>query len=307
MTPEAHILSFHKVGATETEGSEQQRTSFKDLAWRHIDTITESQSRILLKDIRTLERFLLTVEYPRELHQDSRDNAKHPHYNTAYNNAYKKTRASFKKKNDLEKGSYYKNSLKQVVGGLINVMPLARLQEISNNPTEFTNFLNGEPFIVPEIQKKPEAVETLDEDSGEKEVNPILDLINEIALEKWVDFPWEKPGELLVNVREYFKSLRPSHLDVKVEFFRPNDKEHSKDYIVISENKPAKAKGIIMIRPGLTLNVPMTFDFFGGSKPGRKVSVSNLLAFPQVQSTFKSATSQESYWRITKHGKLADE
>src|SRR3989338_1346933 len=288
MNPESNLLRFPNVGTAVAESSEQQRTALKNLAWQHINTITRKQAIILLRNIKVLEDLLLGTDYPEELPKMGRPRGGI-------------VTLDVKAHYGLSKGRLI-NDFKQVVGGMINIMPLERLQEIQANPGELFSLLAGKPL--PEaIEVVPEKSE-LEKEREKKEREATLTLITKIALEKWSDFQWEKPETILNSIRKDFKK---AGLTVKVEFFRPNDQsrvhnkeDYKEDYIVVAENQPEKERGIVVPGYGVTLYVPMTFELFGGSKPGRKVSSGTLISFPEVQRV------AVDHWKTTKHGKLKD-
>lgn len=255
------------------EIGEQERQSLKKLAQRLIDNISENRAMVLLKDIRVLERFLFGIETKKEVHNSL---TQHP---SVYYEAYVKqnNKTNYRRRSPQAGGKTgkevhpFRDGLRDVVGGMIRMMPPVKIKEIEANPIEFINLFIGMSFTA------------YGKEAEEKNFS-----VDKIAKDQWMNFPWGLSSIILV-VQDIFKK---AGRDVKVEFFRPNNQ----DYIVVTEIIDDKEKGILIPHYGIKLDPSMDFDLFQSKLKGKEVS-SNILSFPEVER-------RSGKWKVTKHGKL---
>ena len=194
-------------------------------------------------------------------------------------------------------------NLKEIVGGMINMMSPQKIEELESNPDDLASFFTGkkEEHFPSEVVKATPGGKQSKELELETGRNDTLEIINELTKREWEKLHWGTSESSLKSVRYVFKS---AGLDVQVSFFR----EHP-NFIIVAEGNTEKQKGIVIPRKGMVLSdLYLVADLFEGAQVGKKVTVFNLVSFPEVEyapiKEFGKDKDLNLYWKVTKLGKL---
>lgn len=295
-----------KVNTFEKTG---KREKLKTSVFKTVDSLSLFRLKAILRDITPLENLFLGMVHPKEGHKN-----KYTSGRTAYVNAYARVSSSSHNATKLttkQKIKSFAEELKGVLGGMINAMPAGREEEILKSKQLHT-LLTGKDFHPSEMMAEEEPtvepaptpnreLEPEPEPEAEQEEEPIVQVIAELAMQKWAELPWDgSPEEIFTAIKEMFKSVG---LDVKAEFFRPGEQD-KRDFVVIAENAEEKEKGVLILRPGTILDAEKAFDLFVGSQPGDHIKADSVVSFPRVKREYKDAKFISTYWKVTKHGQL---
>ncbi|MEX2052384.1 MAG: hypothetical protein WD991_01655 [Candidatus Paceibacterota bacterium] len=298
------IVPGRKTAISKVE-VDAERQTLKTQASEIIDTLDPTRVRNLLQHIENIESFLLDTQYKKEVH--FRKKKKFGDEPTAYNYAYSETYRP-NRKDSRSPTDIFIAELKKVMFGIINVMPFKKIRELEAYPDRFASFLKGEKLE--ELRSEaPDPSAEVDEPEPEEE--PIVQVIAEVVKQKWTKLPWgQNPEAIIRAIKEIFAA---HSVDVKVEFFRP-EKPYANDFVVVAEATDEKEKGVLVPRPGFRLDVHLALDLFEKARAGDVVTGQSVAEFPRVRREHgvkkeveKEGTSfnfNETYWRVTKLGKL---